>query len=78
MFRLFLTSLNFAMMVGLWNEFLVTKSPGQFRCWSPKNGSLEAFLQNHLANFEGFPWKKTANPFGRIRHHQGHQGELAG
>lgn len=62
MFRLFLTSLNFAMMVGLWNEFLVTKSPGQFRCWSPKNGSLEAFLQNHLANFEGFPWKKQQTP----------------
>lgn len=50
------------MMVGLWNEFLVTKSPGQFRCWSPKNGSLEAFLYNHLANFEGFPWKKQQNP----------------
>lgn len=77
LFHLFLTSLNFAMMVGLWNEFLVTKSPGQLRCWSPKNGSLEAFLYNHLANFEGYPWKKQHNPF-RIRHHQGHQGELAG
>lgn len=43
LFRLFLTSLNFAMMVALWNEFQfkgvfgVIKRPGQFRCWSPKN-----------------------------------------
>ena len=61
-----------------WNEFLVTKSPGQFRCWSPKNGSLEAFLYNHLANFEGYPWKKQQNPLEESDTTRGHQGELAG